>query len=72
MKLPTLCILISILLFVHVNDARLRPRGRQLQQSALSINPLEPVSASSADLVNDPTGLGHLLVRSTQLSPDNL
>ena len=65
MKSPALCFLVSILLFVRGNHAGWRHRGRQLQQAALSINPLEPVSASTADLVNDPTGLGHLLVRNT-------
>ena len=65
MKSPALCFLVSILLFVRGNNAGWRHRGRQLQQAALSINPLEPVSASTADLVNDPTGLGHLLVRNT-------
>lgn len=49
------------------NNAGWRHRGRQLQQAALSINPLGPVSAITADLVNDPTGLGHLLVRNIDL-----
>ena len=32
-------------------------------QSSVFINPSDPVSATSADLVNDPQGRGHLLVR---------
>lgn len=37
--------------------------ARRLQQSALKINIRDPVSATTADLVDDPTGRGHLLVR---------
>ena len=37
--------------------------GRGLLQSSLSINPSDPISATTADLVNDPQGRGHLLVR---------
>ena len=36
--------------------------SRRLQQSALVINPEDPVSATVDDLVNDPTGKQHLLV----------
>ena len=36
--------------------------ARRLQQSALKINARDPVSATTADLVDDPTGRGHLLV----------
>ncbi|KAL3134270.1 hypothetical protein ABBQ38_006534 [Trebouxia sp. C0009 RCD-2024] len=34
--------------------------ARRLQQSALKINVRDPVSATAADLVDDPTGRGHL------------
>lgn len=36
--------------------------ARHLQQSALAINPADPVSATVDDLLHDPTGKGHLLV----------
>lgn len=36
--------------------------ARRLQQSALQLSALDPVSATTADLVDDPTGRGHLLV----------
>ena len=38
--------------------------GRGLLQSSLAINPSDPISATTEDLVNDPQGRGHLLVRS--------
>ena len=48
---------------VSADDRHTRSQGsRRLQQAALAINPSDPVSATTADLVNDPTGRGHLLV----------
>jgi len=44
----------SLLLVGHAAPVRL--------QSSLNINPSDPVSATPADLVNDPQGRGHLLV----------
>ena len=41
--------------------------GRRLQQSARAIVLTDPVSATPADLVDDPTGRGHLLVRRRSL-----
>ncbi len=32
-------------------------------EATMAINPADPVSATTADLTNDPTGRGHLLVR---------
>ena len=49
-------LLLSILLVGHAAPSGL--------QSSMSINPSDPVSATSADLINDPQGRGHLLVRS--------
>lgn len=51
---------------VSVNQDQLSAQvgkgGRRLQQSALQLSALDPVSATTADLVDDPTGRGHLLV----------
>lgn len=44
--------------------------GRRLKQIApaiLTIDTEEPVSATTADLTNDPAGRGHLLVRAIHL-----
>ena len=49
-------LLLSILLVGHAAPSGL--------QSSMSINPSDPISATSADLINDPQGRGHLLVRS--------
>lgn len=38
--------------------------GRGLLQSTLAIDPSDPISATTDELVNDPQGRGHLLVRS--------
>ena len=43
---------------------------RRLQQSALAINPADPVSATVDDLLHDPTGKGHLLVCLAPCLPD--
>ena len=44
---------------IHVTPGR---RLKQLE-ATMAINPADPVSATTADLTNDPTGRGHLLVR---------
>ena len=43
-------------------SAKVGKGARRLQQSALQLSILDPVSATTADLVDDPTGRGHLLV----------
>ena len=43
--------------------------GRRLQQSARAIVLADPVSATVADLKDDPTGRGHLLVRRCDSEP---
>ena len=45
-----------------VQEVHVGKGARRLQQSALHLNALDPVSATTADLVDDPTGRGHLLV----------
>lgn len=42
--------------------------SRRLQQSALVINPEDPVPATVDDLINDPTGKQHLLVSRGKLN----
>ena len=48
----------TLLLLFCAQDAQ--ALGRRLRQS---VGATKPVSATLADLVNDPTGRGHLLVR---------
>ena len=48
---------------IHVTPGR---RLKQLQ-ATMAINPADPVSATTADLTNDPTGRGHLLVRAVYI-----
>ena len=55
--------LVSALGEHEVHDKHVVKCGRRLRQSALQLNPLDPVSATTADLADDPTGRGHLLVR---------
>ena len=51
-----------LLLYLFLVQSGSAQRGRQLQQADRAITRSEPVSATTADLVNDPTGRGHLLV----------
>ena len=59
---PMACIGKMLLLYSCLLQSGSAQRGRQLQQADRAITRSEPVSATTADLVNDPTGRGHLLV----------
>ena len=52
-----------------VPEMRAGKGARRLQQSALQLNARDPVSATTADLVDDPTGRGHLLVNGKGSGP---